>query len=54
MSSSLTITPILININQTNLYAAAMLGCLVLVLLAVISSQKNKKITQHSLNELTY
>ena len=53
MSSALSIKPIPININQNNIYAAAALGCLVLVLLAVISSQKHKKITQHQLNGLT-
>lgn len=37
--------PITINIRQQDLYAAATLGCLVLVLLALISSQKQKKIS---------
>jgi hypothetical protein len=53
MSSMLIITPIPINISQKNIYAAAILGCLVLVLLAVISSQKYKKITQQGLNIAT-
>lgn len=53
MPTQLFIIPITININQNNIYAAATLGCLVLVLLAVISSQKHKKITQHQLNMLT-
>jgi hypothetical protein len=38
--------PLTINIHKYNLYAAAGLGCLVLVLLALISSQKQKKISQ--------
>jgi hypothetical protein len=44
-------TPLTINISQQNLYAAASLGCLVLVLLAIISSQKQKKISQSVLND---
>lgn len=46
------ISPITININQQNIYSAAALGCLVLVSLAVISSQKRKQTSQHAANQL--
>jgi len=46
------ISPITININKQNIYSAATLGCLVLVLLAVISSQKRKQTSQLVSNQL--
>ncbi len=43
--------PIVININPQNLYIAAGLGILVLIMLAVISSIKTKQISQAAINK---
>ena len=44
--------PLTINIQQQHLYAAASLGCLVLVLLALISSQKRKQVSIAAINDI--
>lgn len=44
--------PLTINIRQQDLYAAASLGCLVLVLLALISSQKRKQVSLAAISDI--
>ena len=47
-----TAQAITIDISEQNLYIAAGLGVLVLVLLAVISSIKRKQISQSAINNI--
>ena len=47
-----TAQPITIAISEQNLYIAACLGVLVLVVLAVISSIKKKQVSQSAINNI--
>jgi hypothetical protein len=47
-----TIQPITIAVREQNLYIAAGLGLLVLVVLAVISSIKKKQVSQSAINNI--